>query len=82
MVYHPITRYIGAISYPVYLYDIWAIGLAKRSGVRKLRLAVGLTVLSAAISYHFVEKPFLKLKGGRNIPSETGSRGTAPANNR
>jgi peptidoglycan/LPS O-acetylase OafA/YrhL len=67
---HPVTRYIGAISYPMYLYHIWAIGLAERSPVMKLPLAITFTIIAASMSYHFIEKPFLKLKGRPAIRSE------------
>ncbi len=65
---HPVSRYIGKISYPMYLYHIWAIGAALRLHAA-LRLRVGpiptailITLLLASGSYYLVEAPFLRLK--------------------
>lgn len=62
---HPVTRYIGTISYPMYLYHIWAIGLAKRVAYLELPLAILFTIVAASASYHIVEKPFLRMKENR-----------------
>jgi len=62
--YRPI-RYIGVISYPMYLYHQWggAVGekLAAPSAVQFV-VASAATVAVAAASYHGIEQPFLKLK--------------------
>jgi peptidoglycan/LPS O-acetylase OafA/YrhL len=59
---HPVTRYIGTISYPMYLYHIWAIGAALRLHVWPIPTAILITVLLASGSYYLIEKPFLRLK--------------------
>jgi peptidoglycan/LPS O-acetylase OafA/YrhL len=59
---YPVSRYIGRISYPMYLYHIWAIGAALRLHVWPIPIAILITVLLASGSYYLVEKPFLRLK--------------------
>jgi peptidoglycan/LPS O-acetylase OafA/YrhL len=63
----PITRYVGRISYPMYLYH----GLANDAALRIWRghslgfvapSAVVIGILFASVSYVVVEKPFLRLK--------------------
>ena len=63
---HPAVKYVGGISYPMYLYHQWGIGLGyKAAFLPQLgQYAVGMaaTIGVAAASYHFVERPFLRLK--------------------
>lgn len=63
---HPVTRYIGRISYPMYLYHPWALDAARHLGLNSgwltLVFGVGLTVMAASGSYFMIEKPFLRLK--------------------
>jgi peptidoglycan/LPS O-acetylase OafA/YrhL len=60
--------YLGRISYGLYVFHVAAINLVSvpsGSGVRwalNLSESFGLTVLLAALSYRFVETPFLRLK--------------------
>jgi len=57
--------YLGAISYPVYLYHPLAIAAVEKTpleGVPFLVASVILTTLAASASYRFVEKPMLRLK--------------------
>jgi len=59
--------WIGAISYPLYLWHGWGLGLADnvtRSDIRWLNLIVGfgLSFAIASASYYGLEKHFLKLK--------------------
>ena len=63
----PVTRYLGRISYPMYLYH----GLANDLVLRMLRgrplwlvapAAVAGVAAMASVSYFVVEKPFLRLK--------------------
>ena len=67
----PITRHIGRVSYPMYLYH----GLANDLALRVLRgrtlwvvapAAVVIGTLFASASYFIVEKPFLRLKSKFN----------------
>lgn len=59
---HPISRYIGKISYPMYLYHIWAIGAALKLHVWRIPTATLITVILASGSYYIIERPFLHLK--------------------
>jgi len=63
---------LGRISYGLYVYHVMAIGLAAailgpQLGkltliASRLALAFGLTVAMAAVSYRYLETPFLALK--------------------
>ncbi|MGC2635838.1 MAG: acyltransferase [Acidobacteriaceae bacterium] len=64
-------RYPGKISYGLYVFHMLCIRIADRllreeSGVlhftARIGLSFALTVLMAALSYNFLERPFLKLK--------------------
>jgi peptidoglycan/LPS O-acetylase OafA/YrhL len=60
-------RYLGRISYSVYLYQQLTVGapkklLAHQPVVVQLAATVALTVLVASASHFFVERPFLRLK--------------------
>jgi peptidoglycan/LPS O-acetylase OafA/YrhL len=59
---HPVSRYIGRISYPMYLYHIWAIGAALRMRIWPIPTAILIAVCLASGSYYVIEKPFLRLK--------------------
>ena len=63
----PVTRYVGRVSYPMYLYH----GLANDAALRAFRgrplwliapAAIVIGTLLASVSYFVVEKPFLRLK--------------------
>ena len=62
----PSVRYLGAISYPMYLYHQWGQSLGHRAHFLSTggQFAVGLvsTVVLATGSYNLIEKPFLLLK--------------------
>lgn len=63
---HPLTRFIGAISYPMYLYHGWGMSVATHVGSFgpgvQIILAVLATVIFACASYYLIERPFLALK--------------------
>jgi peptidoglycan/LPS O-acetylase OafA/YrhL len=70
-------RYLGAISYSLYLYQQVALHpvrrmLAAHPEWLQLLAGVAVTILAAAFSYHFIEKPFLALKE-RSTRKETGT---------
>jgi peptidoglycan/LPS O-acetylase OafA/YrhL len=62
----PAVRYLGAISYPMYLYHAWGASVGRRfpGDSQVLEFFAGLlaTIILASGSYHFIERPFLKLK--------------------
>ena len=60
-------RYLGRISYSVYLYQQLLIGVPKKllpdyGGIWQLSATVALIVAVASLSHYFVERPFLRLK--------------------
>jgi len=62
---HPVTRYLGAISYPMYLYHQWGDAVGRHAAAGEVAIfVVGLsaTIALASGSYYVVERPFLKLK--------------------
>jgi len=64
---HPVARYIGSISYPMYLYHGFATNFARKlphfnSDILMLIAATAATVLAGSISYYAVERPFLRLR--------------------
>lgn len=61
---HPTARWIGIRSYALYLwhYPICRVLLDQGHTPARVALAIALTFASAAVSYRFVEAPFLRLK--------------------
>jgi peptidoglycan/LPS O-acetylase OafA/YrhL len=63
---HRVVRYVGRVSYPMYLYHGWALEVGHHAhGVPKIaQFAIGTlaTVAVASGSYFVIEKPFLRLK--------------------
>jgi len=67
IVEHPVTRYLGRISYPLYLWQQLTLFTAKRmmEGQHvaiQFAFALAVTVAFASASYYVVEKPFLRMK--------------------
>lgn len=63
---YPAVRYLGKISYPIYLYHAWGMGIGKRFPIGNsdvtFVLGVITTILLATGSFYVVERPFLKWK--------------------
>ena len=64
---HPLTRWLGLISYPSYLYHAWGLSVGERllpHAPKSLTFAVGYaaTLCFAWGSYRMVERPFLLIK--------------------
>jgi peptidoglycan/LPS O-acetylase OafA/YrhL len=69
--------WIGALSYPLYLWHIWGLSMADnltRSDGRSVNFIVGvvLSFALASLSYYGFEKHFLKLKGRLSQSVSTG----------
>ena len=67
---HPALAYLGKISYGLYVYHfpiIWFVGheLGSMSFYLKAPILLVITIMVAAISFRFLEQPFLKLKDER-----------------
>jgi peptidoglycan/LPS O-acetylase OafA/YrhL len=62
----PTVRYLGAISYPIYLYHQWGTSVGRRvagdAHVFEFAAGVVATIVLASGSYYVVERPFLRLK--------------------
>jgi peptidoglycan/LPS O-acetylase OafA/YrhL len=63
--YRPV-RFLGTISYPIYLYHIWGLGLGRwltmLTPLGQVVAGTLFTLGGAVASYYFVERPFLRLK--------------------
>ncbi len=63
---HRVTRFFGAISYPLYLYHGWGMSVAthlgNHSNVVKTFVAIAASTVLACGSYYLVERPFLRIK--------------------
>jgi peptidoglycan/LPS O-acetylase OafA/YrhL len=62
------VRYIGAISYPMYLYHAWGGSIARRvPGNIHVKFAAGVlaTIFLASGSYYLIERPVLRLRPRR-----------------
>jgi peptidoglycan/LPS O-acetylase OafA/YrhL len=57
--------YLGRISYGLYVFHVFSISVANHlqfGGLGSLLMALAITILLAAISYRWLEQPFLRLK--------------------
>jgi peptidoglycan/LPS O-acetylase OafA/YrhL len=66
----PVVRYLGGISYSLYLYQQITLDpvkklLASMPVLVQWIAAVAVTVIIASISYHVIERPFLRLKDAK-----------------
>jgi peptidoglycan/LPS O-acetylase OafA/YrhL len=65
----PAVRYLGRISYPMYLYHAWGASVGRRipGDVQAIEFAASVlaTIILASGSYYLIERPFLKLKARR-----------------
>ena len=62
----PVARYLGVISYPLYLWHQWGLGAGhhvRMAGpLGEFVAGIGASVLLASGSYYIIERPFLALK--------------------
>jgi peptidoglycan/LPS O-acetylase OafA/YrhL len=74
------ARFLGTISYPIYLYHGWGLGLGhwltKWPALLQFGAGVVFTVLGAVGSYYIIERPFLKMK--QRFAADRSSRTIAP----
>jgi len=73
------VRYLGRISYSIYLYQQIAIGPTKKAFTAypvavQLVATIMVVVLTASASYYIVERPFLRLKAHFNRKTAVGGR--------
>ncbi len=66
---HPLLRWIGAISYPLYLWHLWGLAIGERLPLRhwlQLVAAVAASVILASASYYLLERPILRWRDSRH----------------
>ena len=69
---HPVLRWIGAVSYSLYLWHLWGLGLGESLPVpRWLQLPVGLAIalFLASASYYLIERPVLSWRDAVPTPA-------------
>lgn len=63
---HPVSVYLGVISYPIYLWHVWGLQAGAKLNFLPewLQLMFGVIIsgVLASASYHLLEKRFLRLK--------------------
>lgn len=77
------VRYLGTISYSIYLYQQVLIGptrdvLVSYPVIVQLGAALAVVILAGSASYHLVERPFLLLKDKLASPRAAGLRSRLP----
>jgi peptidoglycan/LPS O-acetylase OafA/YrhL len=63
---HPVVRYLGLISYPLYLWHAWGSAIGRHIPIHSRHVefwgGVAATIALASGSYFVIERPFLALK--------------------
>lgn len=63
----PTLRWLGALSYPLYLWHAWGLNIGHKflwlPTWAQIGLGVAASIGLASLSYYVVERPFLRLKG-------------------
>jgi peptidoglycan/LPS O-acetylase OafA/YrhL len=79
---YPAVRFLGIISYAMYLYHAWgiAVGHHARSlpAVGQFGVGVAATIIAATGSYYVIERPFLALKRRFERARSTGATAELP----
>jgi peptidoglycan/LPS O-acetylase OafA/YrhL len=73
---HPLSVYLGVISYPLYLWHVWGIQAGHKlyfvPDTAQTVMGIVFSILLAALSYHLLEKRFLQLKAKFSTPDSDG----------
>lgn len=82
----PVVRYLGVISYPLYLYHLWGLGVGHRLGflpvTGRFLAGVLVSVTLASGSYFLIERPFLALKRRFEVVGPPADGSAQPARRR
>jgi peptidoglycan/LPS O-acetylase OafA/YrhL len=74
-----VVRYLGRISYPMYLYHAWGASVGHRFPIKGkgIEFAAGVlaTIVLASGSYYVIERPFLRIKRRFASEESVSSRG-------
>lgn len=77
MLGHPLLRWIGSISYPLYLWHLWGLAIGERLALPhslQLVVAVAASVILASTSYYLLERPILHWRDARHRRSARPTR--------
>lgn len=80
---HPVVRWLGVLSYPLYLWHPWGIDIGRKLG-GGMAIGIGVSIALAACSYYGLERYFLRLKerrftdAGRQAPAPSTSGSQSP----
>jgi peptidoglycan/LPS O-acetylase OafA/YrhL len=71
---HPFLRWIGAISYPLYLWHLWGLAIGESLPIPhaiQLVIASAASVALASASYYLLERPILRWRdaGWTRLPA-------------
>lgn len=76
---HPVSRYVGKVSYSLYLWHLIGFGIANRitnfPPVFQFGVAVLVCIAVASASYWLVERPFLRVKERLRLRPDGGRQG-------
>lgn len=79
---NPVARYVGTISYGMYLLHMLALNTARRlpvpDGWPVFLAGLAITVAAAALTYRYFEQPFLRLKDRFGRPRPASGWGEEP----
>lgn len=77
---HPLLRWIGAISYPLYLWHLWGLAIGEHLPVPhalQLVIALAASLALASGSYYLVERPILRWRDRRRVATSLSTVATS-----
>jgi peptidoglycan/LPS O-acetylase OafA/YrhL len=77
---HPLLRWIGAISYPLYLWHLWGLAIGERLPVPhalQLVIALAASLTLASASYYLLERPILRWRDRRRVATSLSTVATS-----